>query len=63
MKILVGGLPYDGSCPFADSCPCRTDEEKCPMHWNLSKIFSDDNPRQCEQFIEYRKFMEEISNG
>lgn len=58
MKILVDILPYDGSCPFADSCPCRMDEEKCPIYWNLSKIFSDDNPRQCEWFIEYHKFME-----
>ena len=66
MKILVDNLPYDkSSCPFnfADSwgyslCPCRNNEEKCPMYWNLSKIFSDDNPRQCEWFIEYYKFME-----
>ncbi len=66
MKIIVDSLPYDrSSCPFnfTDSygyslCPCRMDEEKCPTYWNVNKIFSDDNPHQCERFIEYRKFME-----
>lgn len=58
MKILVDSLPYDRySYPFADSCPCRMDEDKCPRYWNLGKILSDDNSRQCERFIEYRKFM------
>lgn len=66
MKIIVDSLPYDSSsCPFnfADSwgyslCPCRNDVDKCPMYWGLNKMFSDDNPRQCERFIEYRKFIE-----
>lgn len=59
MKILVDSLPYDrSSCPFADSCPCRSNEDKCPAYWKLKKIFSVDNPHQCERFIEYREFME-----
>lgn len=59
MKILVDSLPYDKySCPFADSCPRKVNEDKCPMYWSLNKMFSDDNPRQCELFIEYRKFIE-----
>ena len=61
MKIIVDELPFDtNECPFnyGDSwgyslCPCRDNEDKCPMWWTSK----DNRPHECARLIEFDEFM------
>lgn len=53
MKFVVDQLPYyEEFCPLWTMCCKNADGEACPRYWDKYKVTSDDNPHECEYFIE-----------